>query len=92
MCLGLYIAVTWEIAHLGILGAPPVAQWYKKKKKKERTHLQCRRLAGDLVLIPDQEDPLEKEMATHFIILALKNPMDRANRLATVHGVIKSQT
>ena len=24
-----------------------------------------------------QEDPLEKEMATHSSILALKNPMDR---------------
>ena len=28
--------------------------------------------AGDLGLIPGQEDPLEKEMATHFSILAWK--------------------
>ena len=29
---------------------------------------------GDAGLIPDQEDPLEKEMATHSSILALKIP------------------
>ena len=30
--------------------------------------------AGDLGLIPELEDPLEKEMATHFSILAWKIP------------------
>ena len=30
--------------------------------------------AGDLGLIPGLEDPLEKEMATHFSILAWKIP------------------
>ena len=30
--------------------------------------------AGDLDLTPGQEDPLEKEMATHSSILALKIP------------------
>ena len=39
-----------------------------------------------------QEDPLEKEMATHSSILAWKNPMDRGAWWATVHGVAKSQT
>ena len=34
-----------------------------------------------------QEDPLEKEMATHSSILAWKIPWP-----ATVHGVAKSQT
>ena len=34
-----------------------------------------------------QEDPLEKEMATHF----LENPMDRET-WATVHGAARSQT
>ena len=39
-----------------------------------------------------QEDPLEKEMATHSSILALKNPMDRGAWQTTVHGVTKSRT
>ena len=47
-----------------------------KKKNKEPT---CN--VGDLqemwVISLDQEDPLEKEMATHSSILALKNPTDR---------------
>ena len=30
--------------------------------------------AGDLGSIPGQEDPLEKEMATHSSILAWRNP------------------
>ena len=38
-----------------------------------------------------QEDPLEKEMATHSSILAWKNPMDRGAWWATLHGVSKSQ-
>ena len=32
------------------------------------------------------EDPLEKEMATHFSILAWTIPMDRGAWWATVHG------
>ena len=36
----------------------------------------------------DLEDPLEKGMATHSIILA----MDRGVLRATVHGVEKNQT
>ena len=39
-----------------------------------------------------QEDPLEKEMATHSSILAYKNPMDGEAWQARVHGVTKSQT
>ena len=39
-----------------------------------------------------QEDPLEKEMATHFSTLAWKIPwMEEPGRLL-VHGVVKSQT
>ena len=33
--------------------------------------------AGDMGLILGQEDPLEKEMATHSSILAWKYPMDK---------------
>ena len=35
------------------------------------------------------EDPLEKEMATHSSILALRIPMDRGAWWATAHGVTK---
>ena len=38
----------------------------------------------------DQEDPLEKEMATHSSILAWKISMERGAWQATVHGVSKS--
>ena len=44
------------------------------------------------VLSLGQDDPLEKEMATHSSILAWKNPMDRGALQATVHGIAKSQT
>ena len=39
-----------------------------------------------------QEDPLEKEMATHSGVLAWENPMDRGALQATVHGVARSWT
>ena len=40
-----------------------------------------------------QEDPLEKEMATHSSILAWRmNPMDRGAWRAVVHRVAKSWT
>ena len=35
---------------------------------------------------PGREDPLEKEMATHFSILAWENSMDRGAWQAIVHG------
>ena len=38
----------------------------------------------------DQEDPLEKGMATHFSILDWRIPMDRGIWQATVHGITKS--
>ena len=37
-----------------------------------------------------QEDPLEKEMATHSSILAWRVPMDRGAWQATVQGVTKN--
>ena len=40
----------------------------------------------------DQEDPLEKEMATHSSILAWIISMERGDWRATVHGVAKNQT
>ena len=41
---------------------------------------------------PGWEDPLEKGMATHFSILALRIPMDRGAWWATVLRVAKSWT
>ena len=46
---------------------------------------------GDVGLIPGQEDPLEKEMATHSSILAWKIPWTGA-WWTVVHGVTKSWT
>ena len=37
------------------------------------------------------EDPPEKDMATHFSVLAWRIPMDRGAWWATVHGVTKSR-
>ena len=39
-----------------------------------------------------QEDPLEKEVATHSSILAWEIPMNRGAWWAMVHGVAKSRT
>ena len=39
---------------------------------------------------PSREDPLEKEIATHYSILVW-HPMDRGTWQAAVHGVVKSQ-
>ena len=36
-----------------------------------------------------QEDPLEKEMATHSSILGLGNPLDRGAWQVIVHGLAK---
>ena len=47
-------------------------------------------IAGSAGSIPDQEDLLEEEMATHSGILAWKNPTDRRVWQATVQRVTKS--
>ena len=39
-----------------------------------------------------QNDPLEKDVATHYSILAWRIPMDRGAWRATVHEVAKSWT
>ena len=39
-----------------------------------------------------QENPLEEDMVAHSSILAWKNPMDRGDGRATVHGVTNSPT
>ena len=40
----------------------------------------------------DQEDPLEKRMATYSSILAWRVPIDRGAWWTTVHGVAQSLT
>ena len=45
-----------------------------------------------LVQFLGQEGPLEKEMATHFSILAWKIPWTEEPGRATVHGITKNQT
>ena len=44
------------------------------------------------VRFPDWEDPLEKEMATHFSIFAWRIPWTRGSWETAVHGVAKSLT
>ena len=63
-------------------GASLVAQRLKRLPAMQETQVQSL----------GWEDPLEKEMATHSIILGLENPMDREAWWATVHGVAKSRT
>ena len=68
-----------------VVGASPVAQRLKRLPGMQKTWV---RSLG-------QEDPLEKEMATHSSTLAWKNPMEGGAWYATVHGVhgvAKSQT
>ena len=49
--------------------------------------------AGDMSLIPGQEDPLEKEMANPLQYFSLGNPKDRGAWWATtVLGVTKNWT
>ena len=45
-----------------------------------------------LVRVLGQEDPLEKEMATHSSIVAWRTPWTEEPERATVHGVAKSWT
>ena len=47
--------------------------------------------AGDTGLILGQEDPLEKEMATHSSIFGMKNSMDREAWWAIAHVVAKNR-
>ena len=49
-------------------------------------------LQGMQVLSLDQEDSVEKGMATHASILACRNSMDREAWQATVHEVVKGRT
>ena len=68
--------------YLPFLRASPVAQMLKKLSAMWETQVQS----------PGQEDPLEKEMATHSSILAWRIPWTEEPGRATVHGVAKSQT
>ena len=54
-----------------------MAQTVKNQSARQETQIQSL----------GQEDPLEKEMATHSSILAWKNPMDGGTWQATAHGL-----
>ena len=62
--------------------ASPMAQTIKSLPSMQETQVQSL----------GQEDPLEKEMATHSSYSCLENSMDRGAWWATVHGVTKSWT
>ena len=68
--------------YLHALGASIIAQSVRNLPAVQET----------LVQFLSQEDPLEKEMATHSSILAWRIPMDRGGWQATVHGIANSQT
>ena len=59
-----------------------MAQW-------ERNHLSLQKIR---VRFLGQEDPLEKEIATHSSILAWRIPWTEEPGRLQVHGVTKSQT
>ena len=65
-----------------VQGASLVAQMVKNLPAMRETQVQS----------PGQEDPLEKEMATHSSILAWRIPWTEEPGRATVHGVAKIQT
>ena len=71
------------------MGFPGGSVVKKKKKKKICANSEA---AGDTCSFLCQEDPLEKEMATHSSILAWKIPWTEEPGNATVHGVTKSWT
>ena len=50
---------------------------------------QCKRHKEMWIQSLDQEDPLEKGMATYSSILVWENPMDKEPWQATVHGIAK---
>ena len=57
-----------------------VAQKVKNLPAMQKTQVQS----------PSREDPLEEEMATHFIIFCLENIMDRGAWQTLVHATVKS--
>jgi len=59
-----------------------VAQKVKNLPAMQKTQVQS----------PSREDPLEEEMATHFIIFCLENFMDRGAWQTLVHATVKSWT
>ena len=65
-----------------LLKASLVAQMVKNLSAMQETRVQSL----------SQEDPLEKEMATHSSILFCLNSMDRGAWQATAQGVAKSRT
>ena len=78
------VCFLYPILHSGKLPGTmsPVAQMVKHLPAMQETWIQSL----------GQEDPLEKEMATHFNILAWGTPMHRGAWWAAIHGIKNSQT
>ena len=68
------------VLYICVSGVSLVAQMVKNLPAMQQTH------------VPSlgHEDPLEKGMATHYIILSWKIPWTESAWRATVHGVTKS--
>ena len=74
--------LTLKLCHLILIGDSLIAQLVKNLPAMQETWV---RSLG-------QEDPLEKEMATHSRILASRIPMDRGAWWAAVYGVAQTWT
>ena len=73
---------SWAVEIVWVLEASLVVHMVKCLPAMRETQVQS----------PGQEDPLEKEMATHSSILAWRIPWTEEPGRATVHGVAKIQT
>ena len=82
MPLPLFTKSVIFLNHDQLLAASLVAQIVKNLPAMQETQVSSL----------DQEDPLEKSMATHFSILAWRIPWTEEPGEAIVHGVAKNRT
>ena len=92
----------WKQCQTLLFGAPKSLQMVTAAMKLEDAYSLASLVAQRLKRLPlmwetwvrslGQEDPLEKEMATHSSILAWRIPWIGGAWWATVHGVAKSWT
>ena len=73
---------------MGPISVPPFTVCVGVSGKEPSCHCRRRKRVRSL----DQEDPLEKAMATHFNILSWRVPWTEDPHRLLVHGIAKSQT